>query len=110
MKKKVKKDEVTFTDKVNRSIKVLAKSSGLSITVVTDKIINPIYEEFIRIIGDGDTSDHILHPALREGGSSKVFFIFECLYPKEFITRLRPSRSFLLNLMTLDVETYVDSN
>lgn len=92
--------EVTFMDKVNRSIKVIAKSSELSIAVFTDKIINPVYGEFIRIIGD--TSYHIR--------SSKVFFIFERLYPKEFITRLRPNRSFLLNLITLDVETYVDSN
>lgn len=92
--------EVTFMDKVNRTIKIIAKSSDLCVTVFTDKIINPAYGEFIRIIGG--TSYHIRN--------SKVFFIFERLYPKEYVTQLRPNRTFKLNPMTLDIETYVDSN
>lgn len=64
--------EVTFMDKVNRSIKIIAKSSELSVAVFTDKIINSAYGEFIRIIGD--TSYHIRN--------SKVFwplYLKDCL-------------------------------
>lgn len=92
--------EVTFNDSVNRTVALFSSLTNVNIARFSDRVINHLVDHFIRQVGN-----HTYH--IKQG---KVFFIFERLFGKDFITKLRASKKFSLNLMTLDIETYVDSN
>lgn len=91
--------EVTFKDSVNRTVALFSSVTDINIARFSDRILNQLNDHFIRQVGN-----HSYH--IKQG---KVFFMFERLFGSEFITKLRASKKFSLNLMTLDIETYVDS-
>lgn len=92
--------EVSILSDIDREVKIFAGDSGIKTGSFLDKFINKTNEHFIRIVNN--TTYHI-----KDG---KLFFIYERLFPKEFITKLRKNKKFSLDIMTLDIETSLDSN
>ena len=89
--------EVTFLSKIDTAIKVYIHNKKLNIVNFVDKIINK-YNEFIRIVGN-----KIYHIK-----NNKLYFIYEKLFVKQFIGKLKPTKNFDFNILTIDVETFKD--
>nr|YP_010714056.1 hypothetical protein P2X57_mgp46 [Fuscoporia gilva]WDD39619.1 hypothetical protein [Fuscoporia gilva] len=92
---------VKYIDKLNSLIEVKSNNSNLKLEIILDKIINPLTNDFIRQIGD--KFYHIKN--------NKVYFIFERLLLKsEYITKSKTASKFILNILTLDIETYLNKD
>ena len=89
--------EVSILTDIDREVNLFSVLNDNKIGSFFDKIINKTNNYFIRVVNN--TTYHIKN--------SKLFFIFEQLFPKEFITRLKKNQKFNLNIMTLDVETFL---
>ena len=87
---------INFLNKHNRIIEIYS-SSNILLNKVTDKIINPFGNEFIRQV-----EDKIYHIK-----DNTIFFVFENLYlDYKNITKARLAKKFIMNMLTLDIETY----
>lgn len=90
--------DVTTLSKTDSLVKVFSSESGINLLEFTDKVINK--SEFVRIVGK----------KFYYIKDNKLYFIFDKLISNKFISRLKPQKSYNLDIMTLDVETYVDEN
>ena len=87
---------IYFSDKLNRVIEVYT-SSNILLSKITDKLLNAFGNEFIRQIGD-----KFYHIKNRT-----IHFIFENVYlENKNITKARPATKFVMNMITLDIETF----
>ena len=71
--------EVSILKDIDREVNLFSVLNDNKIGSFFDKIINKTNNYFIRVVNN--TTYHIKN--------SKLFFIFEQLFPKEFITRLK---------------------
>ena len=90
--------EVINLNKTDTQINLFSSESNIKITTFVDRIIN--INEFVRTVGN----------KVYYFIDNKLYFIFDKLICDKFITRVKPSKGFVFNAMTLDVETYKDEN
>lgn len=90
--------EVTTLSKYDSLVNLISSESNIKIITFLDKIISN--NEFIRELGNKTYYFK----------DNKLYFIYDKLISKQFISKARPSQKNIFNIMTLDVETYVDEN
>ena len=91
---------LTFYNKLNTLIEVVLKDSKQIVGKITDKIISEGSNEFIRRV-------NYKNYYIKNG---VVYFIYEQLFAHKYISKLTPSKTKPGQAMTLDIETYQDTN
>lgn len=89
--------EVTHLSEKVVTVKLFSSISNILLSEFTDRISNS--REFTRTIGN--KTYHIT--------DNIVNFMFENQYSSNFITKLRPHKGYDLNMITLDLETYLNN-
>lgn len=92
---------VTFLDSKTRVIEIFSSLAGSKVQKFTDTVVSAVEDEFVRKVGE--RYFHFLNGSVR--------FIFDKLFAsKEKITKGRKDKKFHLNMITLDIETFVNSD
>lgn len=91
---------ITQYDSSNALIEVFSSINNRSHASITDKIVSSNTKEFVRKVNNK-------HYHIK---GNVVFFLFENIFPGKYITKANAAKNPGKSAMTLDIETFKDSN